>query len=108
MRVIWTEPAEDDLDAVFDHVARDAPLYAEALAERIVAATEVLAATPRIGRIVTEAGLETVRERIVQSQRIVYEIDDEQGTVSILALVHVRQDLAGREDKPWKKDEGPR
>ena len=102
MRVVWTEPAEDDLDALFDHVARDAPLYAEQVVDRIVAATAALAATPRMGRAVPEAALEHIRERIVQSQRVIYAIDDERQIVSILALVHVRQDLAARNGKPWK------
>lgn len=82
--------------------AYDAPLYAEALAERIVAATMVLATTPRIGRTVPEAKLEHIRERIVQSQRVIYAIDDERQVVNVLALVHVRQDLAARDDKPWE------
>ncbi len=29
MRVVWTEPAETDLDELFDYLARDAPIYAE-------------------------------------------------------------------------------
>ena len=41
-------------------------------------------------------------ECIVQSQRVIYAIDDEREIVTILALVHVRQDLAGREGKPWE------
>lgn len=102
MRVIWSEPAEEDLDALYDHVARDSPLYAEQVVDRVTAATEALAATPRIGRTVPEAKLEHIRERIVQSQRVIYAIDDERQVVNILALVHVRQDLAGRNNQPWK------
>jgi len=29
MRVVWTEPAETDLDDLFDYIARDSPVYAE-------------------------------------------------------------------------------
>ena len=102
MKVIWTEPAENDLDALFDHVARDSPLYAEQFVDRITASTEALATTPRIGRTVPEAKLEHIRQRTVQSQRVIYAIDDARQIVRILALVHVRQDLAARDTKPWE------
>lgn len=62
----------------------------------------VLATTPRIGRTAPVAKLKHIGERIVQSQRVIYAIDDERQVVSILALVHVQQNLAERDGKPWE------
>lgn len=101
MRVVWTKPAETDLDELFDYIARDAPIYAEQYIDRILDAVIELTDLPRIGRQVPEANSKQIRELIVQSQRVIYAIDDDRDTVNILALVHVRQDLAGNEPLRW-------
>ena len=102
MKVVWTEPAETDLDELFDYIARDAPIYAEQYIDRILEAVVKLTDIPRVGRKVPEADSDNIRELIVQSQRVIYAIDDDKDTVSILALVHVRRDLAGNDDPPWR------
>ena len=96
MKVVWTEPAETDLDALFDYIARDAPIYAEQYIDRILEAVIKLTDVPRIGRKVPEADSDYIRELIVESQRVIYAIDDDKDTISILALVHVRQNLAAK------------
>jgi len=102
MKVVWTEPAETDLDELFDYIARDAPSYAEQYVDRILEAVVRLTNIPRFGRKVPEADSDKFRELIVQSQRVIYSIDDEHDTIHILALVHVRQDLAAKDDPPWR------
>lgn len=102
MRIVWSEPAEFDLDDLFDYIARESPIYAERFADRIIGAVGQLAKYPRVGRQVPEANLEHIRELIVQSQRVIYAVDDDKDVVNILALVHVRQDLQNQDDKPWK------
>ena len=76
MRVLWTEPAETDLDELFEYIARDSPIYAEQFTARILEAIVRLADFPRIGRRVPEADSENIRELIVQSRRVIYAIDD--------------------------------
>jgi len=102
MKVVWTEPAESDLDDLFDYIARDSAIYAERFIDRILDAVVKLAELSRVGRQVPEANAEHIRELIVQSQRVIYAIDDDQDTVNILALVHVRRDLAGQDNPPWR------
>lgn len=99
MRIVWTEPAETDLDELFDYIARDSAIYAERFTDRILDAVATLDELPRRGRRVPEADEAHIRELIVQSQRVIYAIDDDCDTINILALVHVRQDLAG-DDNP--------
>jgi plasmid stabilization system protein ParE len=103
VKVIWSEPAEADLDALFDYIARDSPFNAERFIGRILEAVNAIAPTPRIGQTVPEEpSTERLRQCIVQSQRVIYEIDDDTQTLAILALVHVRQDLAGQDRLPWE------
>lgn len=102
MRIVWTEPAETDLDDLFDYIARDSPIYAERFVDRILDAVVKLAELPRVGRKVPEASADHIRELVVQSQRVIYAIDDDQNTINILALVHVRQDLQGQDEPPWR------
>lgn len=102
MRVVWTEPAETDLDELFDYIARDSAVYAERFVDRILDAVVKLAELPRVGRQVPEANAEHIRELIVQSQRVIYVINDDQDLIHILALVHVRQDLQHQVDPPWR------
>ena len=44
--VRWTQRARDDLRDIHDFIARDSPRAAEALVERLLTATERLAAFP--------------------------------------------------------------
>ena len=98
-RLEWTDPAVEDLQGIVDYIARDSPLYADVVAERIVFAVERLATFPRSGRIVPEADDPRVREIIVQSYRVMYRI--KQRKVQILAVVHTARDLARMKPKPW-------
>lgn len=101
MRVVWSEASEIDLDDLYDYIAKDSPIYAEQFVDQILKEVGLLAHSPRIGRIVPEAQSDVVRERIVQSQRVIYLIDDVGEIISILALVHVRRDLRSDENSPW-------
>jgi plasmid stabilization system protein ParE len=60
MRVVWTEPAETDLDNRFDYIARDSPIYAERFVDRILDAVVKLAELPRVGRQVPEANADHI------------------------------------------------
>lgn len=77
MRIVWTEPAETDLDDLFDYIARDSPVYAERFVDRILDTVATLAELPRVGRQVPEAKAEHIRELVVQSQRVIYAIDED-------------------------------
>lgn len=103
MTLVWTEPAESDLDEIFDYIARDAPVYAEQFIDRIIETVDVLYEHPRIGRQVPEAEREDIRELIYQGYRILYLIQ-EPPTISILAVIHGSRDLAGIEPRPWVSD----
>jgi toxin ParE1/3/4 len=91
--VRWTQRARDDLRDIHDFIARDSPRTAEALIERLLTATERLAALPESGRVVPEFPALGYREIIVSSYRVLYRLAD--NTVWITAVVHGRRLLRG-------------
>ena len=49
MRIIWSGPAVDDLEAIHEYISRDSVRYADSMIERILKAVDQLEQFPRIG-----------------------------------------------------------
>ncbi len=89
--VIWSIPAKQDLKKIYDYIARDSKYYAEKVSQDIVEKSELLHKFPKIGRVVPEIGEANIREVIVYSYRLIYEISPDK--IEILALIHCKQDF---------------
>ncbi len=85
-RINWSDQALDDLDAICDFIARDAPHYAQVFANRVFESVERLELFPKSGRTVPELQLETIREIIFGNYRIVYRLRKEE--VEVLTVFH--------------------
>lgn len=93
MRVRWTTPAADDLEASQTHYLEKNPEAARKMAERVVASTKLLLNQPQLGR----PGLRpTTREWVVRDTPyiLVYRIHED--LVEILHVWHGAQN--------WRKD----
>lgn len=66
MKIVWTEPAVEDLRELHAYIARDSEMYAGAFVERIILAAERVADYPKIGRAVPETNDKSVREILFQ------------------------------------------
>ncbi len=53
--VNWTEPALEDLDGVYEFIARDSLYYAESFIEQVIDSIGRLEQFPQSGRAVPEA-----------------------------------------------------
>ena len=62
--VRWTPQAADDLQAIYDFIARDSPHYAQLTVEGILAAIDLLQRFPLMGRHVPERPRDDLRELI--------------------------------------------
>lgn len=100
MKIVWTEPAVEDLAAIRDYIARDSEQYARQFIARIIEAVERLEAFPEMGRRVPEAASQGIREILFQAYRIIYRLAD--GGVEILSVIHGSRDLTQRSPKPWE------
>ncbi|MBH1829230.1 type II toxin-antitoxin system RelE/ParE family toxin [Stenotrophomonas maltophilia] len=86
MRVLWTPEAEQDRDDIWDTIAADDPLAAAQMDLLFSEAAAKLADFPMLGHAGTIHG---TREWIPhESYRLVYEIENNENIVWVLALVH--------------------
>ncbi|MEK6280080.1 MAG: type II toxin-antitoxin system RelE/ParE family toxin [Acidobacteriota bacterium] len=99
MKIVWTEPAVEDLRELHAYIARDSELYASGFVERIISATERLADHAEMGRVVPESSNETVRELLYQNYRIIYRVTSNR--IEVLSVIHGARDLPGRGAAPW-------
>ena len=72
VRLIWTDPALDELDEIAATIALDDPPAARRFVVRTLKVIERLRQFPQSGRLVPEAPGTTYREVIVGPCRIVY------------------------------------
>ena len=89
--IIWADPAWDDVENAADYIARDSKFYGAAFVEEIKEAAASLADFAERGQIVPEFGDQSIRELLVRSYRLVFQVSEKQ--VVILALVHGVQRL---------------
>jgi plasmid stabilization system protein ParE len=90
--ISWTESAVASLIDTIEHIGRDSPSYAAALAVRAERAAASLNSLPDRGRRVAEFDDPAVRELRVSNYRLIYRVRP--AKVVILAFVHVARDLA--------------
>ena len=90
-RVEWSAAAHDDVVALFDYVAEhDSPWDAAQLCERVLNSTDNLAEFPRLYEAAPEYG-EGVRRISLAGRHVLYEVDDQEQVVRVLAVVGQRQ-----------------
>ncbi len=95
--VIWSIPARDDLKNIHDYIAANSKYYAIKVSQEFIDKSEILAQFPKMGRIVPEIGDENIRELIIYSYRLLYEISPKR--IEILAIIHGKQDISETFDK---------
>ena len=90
-KVVWTEPALSDLDAMADYIALDNPRAARDLVQRVFAHVEQLAAHPKSGSKPPELRGWRYRQIIEPPCRVFYREDH--GRVLILYVMRSERRL---------------
>ncbi len=90
--VIWTERAADDLHHIFEYLSTFSDDRAESVIGEIIERAYLLEKFPKLGRVVPEINIQTIRELIVHQHRVVYALTA-QGVVEILAVRHSAREL---------------
>ncbi len=93
-RVDWSASALEDIEALFDYLTEQVSLWDAAdLCKRLVQSTMHLAEFPRLYEAAPQYG-EGVRRISLYGQHVLYELDDQAQTVTVLAVV-------GQRRSPW-------
>jgi addiction module RelE/StbE family toxin len=83
--IIWTPFALEDLQSIYDYIARDSPVYAGKFIDKLVDRVDILIDHPEAGRIVPEFENELIRELIEGSYRIIYDIK----SITEIAIIRI-------------------
>jgi len=75
VKVLWTESALSQLQAIHDYIAETSPEYALRMIDRLTRRSIQIADFPFSGRVVPEYELNEVRELIESPYRIIYLIE---------------------------------
>jgi toxin ParE1/3/4 len=76
-RLIWTEPALADLEAIADYIALDNPTAARRLVSRVFESVERLERFPNSGKRPPELPRSPYREVVVTPCRVFYRLEDD-------------------------------
>jgi toxin ParE1/3/4 len=99
-RLIWTEPALQDLDAIADYIALDKPQAAKELVQRVVQHVEQLTTHPESGSVPRELKRSRYRQIIELPCRIFYRYDGKR----VYILYVMRGEMRLRKFQLTKRD----
>ncbi len=74
-RLIWTEPALQDLDQIADYISLDKPEAARKLVQRVFEKVESLAEFPELGSCPRELAGTVYRHLVIPPVRVFYRIE---------------------------------
>ena len=85
-KIIWSEKAAANLEAIHRYIARDSRLYAQRFIKNIISHPIILESMPFAGRIVPEFNEPKIRELIYREYRLVYRVEENQN-ITILTVI---------------------
>jgi toxin ParE1/3/4 len=91
-KIVWTESAWRDLEEVAAYIAKDSPHYAGAFIREVRDAARSLAYLAERGRTVPEFNDPSIRELIVKSYRLLYQVTER--VTYILGFIHGARNLS--------------
>ena len=93
MKLIWSSRSLRDLYHIGDHIAKDNPSAARRHVEKLITKMRRVKRFPNSGRAVPEVANDAIREIIEGHYRVVYIIDPNLNTVTILAVFESHKQL---------------
>ena len=90
--VKWSSVAKADLREIYAFKKKILNSMLQKVANEITAKSEALESFPSMGRVVEELNDPNLREIIVYSYRLIYQISNE--SIEIVTLVHSRRNIS--------------
>jgi toxin ParE1/3/4 len=95
-KLVWSEPALDDLQNIFDYIAKDSEHYASMFINGLIDRAERLIDFPQLGRVVPEYRRKDIREILFETYRVIYQLEKDK--ITIVTVIHGKRDLLLAED----------
>jgi toxin ParE1/3/4 len=87
VEITWDEYALENVQEIYDFIAKDSTHYAEKQINKLLQRIEVLKTFPLSGKMVPEFEIDSVRELVEGNYRIIYEVFSED-SIGILTVHH--------------------
>jgi len=88
-KIKWSPQSSDDLFQIAEFISRDSMNYAGIVVENILESTGMLSEFPYSGRIVPELGIKTIRELLIYSYRLIYQVRED--AILVVAVIHSKR-----------------
>ena len=85
-KLVWTDQALDDLEAVALFIEKDSSHYAQLLVSKVFDSVAILTTFPESGRVVPEINNPRIREIILGNYRIIYRLGID--LIEIITVYH--------------------
>lgn len=95
-KIVWTDPALDDLSEIVRYVAADDPSAAERLGQAFLNQVSLLSNFPHLGAPYRRRKHPEVRETPCRGYRIFYRVLEQSRTVEVLRVWHGARDEPGQ------------
>lgn len=89
MRIVWSVPAQTDLESIYDFIAQENPHAAALVIRRIRDRVRQLEAMPRGGRV---GRVENTRELVVGRTPYIVAYRIEESRIAIIRIIHGRRE----------------
>lgn len=76
--VIWSDSAIQDINDIGEYISKDSAKYAEITVSQLFSSMDILENHPKVGKVVPEFEIESIRELIRGNYRIVYQLIENQ------------------------------
>jgi toxin ParE1/3/4 len=87
-KIVWSQQARDDLQAIVLFIAQDNPAVAESFGYQLMSKVDLLMQFPLAGRVVPEENDETIREIVFRPYRIIYKVMPDEQIIGIARVWH--------------------
>lgn len=85
-KVTWSQEAREDLEDVYLQYCKYSDKFAQKWTDEIFEVTHLLENNPKLGRVLPETNIKSIREIIVGKHRLVYKLNE--NDVEILVIRH--------------------
>lgn len=90
VKIIWSNKAINDLNQIYDYIAKDSVLYASRTIKKLYSRINILYSYPKSGKLLTEG--KNYPELIEGNYRIIYKTKFE-NVINIITIHHSAMDL---------------